>query len=1058
MQNNINVTSPEIRDFLLNRNIISDSISNNGLLGLLNGIGSTSSIETLPESVTPSNDIEIEGIDYRKSLIINNKIQGEEEEYRRIHIDNNPGNRIPNNVLTGSDDYQNSNLLKNIYRGDESMYTDSGIILNTAYQPSSQMGSYLDEFGELNLGGSSTKTLNILGSLLNGGGVGFNPNGGKLEPNFDIRSSLSGRVLSAGGLLKDTKLGQISAGYLAIALGNNIAFNIQEEILGKVNLNPLNLIMGGELFKTDYTITTAITGLGKTVDIIEKLTGFERPVSIIDNSASIFVTETGDVDYTYRNNSLIQNTGKGQVLSLFKNLNANTDRNLIGEREGYAPKYEDDRTERGFNKAVYSGVTYDEAKPDYIKNGFNWIGDGLNQPIFDSDDENTPLIIEDDFKNKKGLLYKTKELFNGSLKNKIRTLTTGTYATEVGNDGTTIEVPKGSGVKDLKTNTYCRAWTNYKQYDSVDNLQKNSGLDKSGRASSEGYESFSVLDDNGFVKVTPYGNEDSKKFMFSIENLAWAGDTHRLLPSEIGNGDLVTGAKGRIMWFPPYNISFNESTSVSWDKSNFIGRGEPIYTYNNTERTGNLSWTMIIDHPNYLNFMKGKSNDEITSFFAGCLKLEEVRNQVLTEVQKAQFEVDTHRDRKNKVDNTTIPETMFTIYFSHNNSEIPDDYENGLQNGSSPIDYSGSGATGNGYGLLITHDDDNLGNYIDNTNFGINGANSFMKGIDGFEGWLDSNFITYLKNKFENEFKYCKIILRGYSSNQGDEGTNTNLTEKRLDSVKKWILDRGILPKNDEFGERRFKKENVGGAGYGCSTNDSIDSITCKQSRKVVVFIEYDPLLKHEDEINESTENNEVINVIGDLNIPISRFYNESSYFDKLSETDPIIYNKIKDKIKYFHPSFHSTTPEGFNSRLTFLQQCTRQGPTTNNAISNPNNLAFGRPPVCILRIGDFYNTKIIIDSLTFDYDPMVWDLNPEGVGVQPMFVTVNISFAFIGGSSLTSPINKLQNAVSFNYFANSQIYEPRSEKVEDGKVTEGTFPDKENKLKESDKVNKPKT
>ena len=96
----------------------------------------------------------------------------------------------------------------------------------------------------------------------------------------------------------------------------------------------------------------------------------------------------------------------------------------------------------------------------------------------------------------------------------------------------------------------------------------------------------------------------------------------------------------------------------------------------------------------------------------------------------------------------------------------------------------------------------------------------------------------------------------------------------------------------------------------------------------------------------------------------------------------------MKEKIKYFHPGFHSITPEGFNSRLNFLHQCTRQGPTTNSD-GNPDNLAFGRPPVCILRIGDFYHTKIIIDSLTIDYDPLVWDLNPEGVGVQPMIANV---------------------------------------------------------------------
>ncbi len=140
--------------------------------------------------------------------------------------------------------------------------------------------------------------------------------------------------------------------------------------------------------------------------------------------------------------------------------------------------------------------------------------------------------------------------------------------------------------------------------------------------------------------------------------------------------------------------------------------------------------------------------------------------------------------------------------------------------------------------------------------------------------------------------------------------------------------------------------------------------------------------------------------------------------------------------LKFFHPAFHSITPEGLNSRLTFLQQCTRQGPT--NIDNAPDNLAFGRPPVCILRLGDFYHTKIVIDSVGISYEPLVWDLNPEGIGVQPMIATVDLSFKMIGGQSMKGPINKLQNAVSFNFFGNTQIYDERADKIKakDGKYT----------------------
>ena len=130
--------------------------------------------------------------------------------------------------------------------------------------------------------------------------------------------------------------------------------------------------------------------------------------------------------------------------------------------------------------------------------------------------------------------------------------------------------------------------------------------------------------------------------------------------------------------------------------------------------------------------------------------------------------------------------------------------------------------------------------------------------------------------------------------------------------------------------------------------------------------------------------------------------------------------------------AFHSLTPEGFNARLNFLHQCTRQGPTCSASDTNgfsAGNLSFGRPPYCVLRIGDFYHTKIVIDSITIDYDNqgLQWDMNPEGIGLQPMFARISLNFKFLGGSDLTGPISRLQNALSFNYYANQSVYDERS-------------------------------
>ena len=178
----------------------------------------------------------------------------------------------------------------------------------------------------------------------------------------------------------------------------------------------------------------------------------------------------------------------------------------------------------------------------------------------------------------------------------------------------------------------------------------------------------------------------------------------------------------------------------------------------------------------------------------------------------------------------------------------------------------------------------------------------------------------------------------------------------------------------------------------------------------------------------------------------------EYVYFEHLKEENVFLHNKIVDKVKYFDPAYHSITPEGFNARLTFLNQCTRQGPTIKNGTSGmgAGNLAFGRAPYCVLRIGDFYNTKICIDSITISYDNgggVQWDLNPEGAGVQPMYADVNINFRFIGGSDLSGPIEKLQNAISFNYYSNTSVYDRRSDYRDSFVSSDESDEDKRNRV-----------
>jgi hypothetical protein len=171
----------------------------------------------------------------------------------------------------------------------------------------------------------------------------------------------------------------------------------------------------------------------------------------------------------------------------------------------------------------------------------------------------------------------------------------------------------------------------------------------------------------------------------------------------------------------------------------------------------------------------------------------------------------------------------------------------------------------------------------------------------------------------------------------------------------------------------------------------------------------------------------------------LRNLFSECDYFEVIQRENPMIYQTIKEKIKYFNPAFHSMTPEGLNARLTFLNQCVRPGetipvigadgrPKYNDAV----NTSFGAPPVLVLRVGDFYNTKIIPTTVGFTYENNLLDMNPEGIGIQPMIVKVSLGFNMIGGHGLAKPVEQLQNALSFNYYANTEIYDERATPTDD--------------------------
>lgn len=276
-----------------------------------------------------------------------------------------------------------------------------------------------------------------------------------------------------------------------------------------------------------------------------------------------------------------------------------------------------------------------------------------------------------------------------------------------------------------------------------------------------------------------------------------------------------------------------------------------------------------------------------------------------------------------------------------------------------------------------------------------------------------------------NENDYLGIMVNTQKTSLSLENIHTYIILYRLlDCIKRVDVGDKIQDACSAQLPEEYLKEKRLTSINECNTNIWID-------RGDHLLIQECYVNKKDSNVTDGTERNRQ-NELNKL-----RYDQEYRFYEQYKIDHPLMFEKLQEKLKYFNPAFHSMTPEGFNARCTFLQQCTRQGNTKTMSDKNgrtANNLAFGRPPYCVLRLGDFYYQMIVIDNITFDYnvsDGLQWDLNPEGNGVQPMLCKVNISFKFIGGGDITGPVQRLQNAMSFNYYANTSFYDNRADRVE---------------------------
>ena len=345
--------------------------------------------------------------------------------------------------------------------------------------------------------------------------------------------------------------------------------------------------------------------------VISNPTNVESPVNEVPINA--YGKETGAIVYGGSELGILYEGNESRITFGLAAKSLTDGGGINGEFVWVSPKY---KANAGFNvapggKTTSQNPVFNQLNSDYTKNEST----NLSFKVGSILDQTQRLIdAADTVKGDKRLRHV------GNAINQV---------SKVFNDGYK-ELTKGSKVLSYQNQNgvevgigYCRIFAKDTPYYAYQDLQKTDGNIRQF--------SYSILDKTYSLSISPLkGGGKVRKYMFSIENLAWRSSNR----TGYRVSDLPTCEQGpnggRVMWFPPYDIKFSETSSPSFQPTTFLGRPEPVYTYKDTSRSGTLSWKMIVDHPSILNLIvdkvladeknRVKITSIVDSFFAGCKK------------------------------------------------------------------------------------------------------------------------------------------------------------------------------------------------------------------------------------------------------------------------------------------------------------------------------------------------------------------------------------------------------------------------------------------------------
>jgi len=287
--------------------------------------------------------------------------------------------------------------------------------------------------------------------------------------------------------------------------------------------------------------------------------------------------------------------------------------------------------------------------------------------------------------------------------------------------------------------------------------------------------------------------------------------------------------------------------------------------------------------------------------------------------------------------------------------------------------------------------------------------------------WNTLNYLgrpesIYTYNNSSREGTITFIVLTDYSN---DVLLGTNFADENMQPIKltktdlngKRFTTKDVQQnENKKVGQRSVdqataKKQQIDdeikiATEFGKTTNDpgtqdinNRDIANLKKQADSLTKSINNAFVGENRDTNYSESNKNMVNVYNNISTNATE-NSESKLLDTKERLRAMIANLA------FQPAFFSGDKVDFVTKMDFLGKMTRPSSAQGNS-----GFSFTRPPVCRIKLGDWWDSDIIVDSVSYTMTDAPWTL--DGGRVQPMWATVSINFKFVGayGSTNGSPV-----------------------------------------------------